>query len=92
MRRKLKIDSLDKLEQFIDNQSISIEARLNVFQEALKAYPLFILHIKFDEEKIKIEDPEKVFREMKRLLKEIKETDKLHYTGFVVLFENTKIN
>ena len=39
--KKLKIDTLEKLETFISNDSLSIEARLEVFEHALKEYVFF---------------------------------------------------
>ena len=41
--KKLKIDTLEKLETFISDDSISKEAHLEVFEHALKEYVFFIV-------------------------------------------------
>ena len=85
--KKLKIDTLDKLETFISDDSISKEARLEVFEHALKEYVFFIVLVK-DEDQKEVFDPDnKIVAEMKRIINEIKATpQKQNYKGFMVLY------
>ena len=85
--KKLKIDTLYKLETFISDDSISKEARLEVFEHALKEYVFFIVLVK-DEDQKEVFDPDnKIVAEMKRIINEIKATpQKQNYKGFMVLY------
>lgn len=85
--KKLKIDTLYKLETFISDDSISKEARLEVFEHALKEYVFFIILVK-DEDQKEVFDPDnKIVAEMKRIINEIKATpQKQNYKGFMVLY------
>ena len=85
--KKLKIDTLDKLETFISDDSISKEARLEVFEHALKEYVFFIVVVK-DEDQKEVFDPDnKIVTEMKRIINEIKTgPQKQNYKGFMVLY------
>ena len=85
--KKLKIDTLDKLETFISNDSLSKEARLEVFEHALKEYVFFIVLVK-DEDQKEVFDPDnKIVAEMKRIINEIKTVpQKQNYKGFMVLY------
>ena len=85
--KKLKIDTLDKLETFISDDSISKEARLEVFEHALKEYVFFIVLVK-DEEQKEVFDPDnKIVAEMKRIINEIRTVpQKQNYKGFMVLY------
>ncbi len=85
--KKLKIDTLDKLETFISDDSISKEARLEVFEHALKEYVFFIVLVK-DEDQKEVFDPDnKIVAEMKRLINEIRTVpQKQNYKGFMVLY------
>ena len=85
--KKLKIDTLDKLETFISDDSISKEARLEVFEHALKEYVFFIVLVK-DEDQKEVFDPDnKIVAEMKRIINEIKTPpQKQNYKGFMVLY------
>lgn len=85
--KKLKIDTLDKLETFISDDSISKEARLEVFEHALKEYVFFIVLVK-DEDQKEVFDPDnKIVAEMKRIINEIKTVpQKQNYKGFMVLY------
>lgn len=85
--KKLKIDTLYKLETFISDDNISKEARLEVFQQALKEYVFFIVLVK-DEDQKEIFDPDdNILSDMKRIINEIKTTpQKLNYKGFLVLY------
>ena len=85
--KKLKIDTLDKLETFISDDSISKEARLEVFEHALKEYVFFIVLVK-DEYQKEVFDPDnKIVAEMKRIINEIKTVpQKQNYKGFMVLY------
>ena len=85
--KKLKIDTLEKLETFISNDSLSKEARLEVFEHALKEYVFFIVLVK-DEDQKEVFDPDnKIVAEMKRIINEIKATpQKQNYKGFMVLY------
>lgn len=87
--KKLKIDSLDKLEAFINNEIISLEDRLTVFTKAIDQYPLFIISVKFDDDSKIIENRSEVLEQMKRLLKELKaDPNQATYSGFWVAYEN----
>ena len=85
--KKLKIDTLEKLETFISNDSLSKEARLEVFEHALKEYVFFIVLVK-DEDQKEVFDPDnKIVAEMKRIINEIKTVpQKQNYKGFMVLY------
>lgn len=85
--KKLKIDTLEKLETFISNDSLSKEARLEVFEHALKEYVFFIVLVK-DEDQKEVFDPDnKIVAEMKRIINEIKTApQKQNYKGFMVLY------
>ena len=85
--KKLKIDTLYKLETFISDDSISKEARLEVFEHALKEYVFFIVLVK-DEDQKEVFDPDnKIVAEMKRLINEIRTVpQKQNYKGFMVLY------
>ena len=85
--KKLTIDTLEKLETFISNDSLSKEARLEVFEHALKEYVFFIVLVK-DEDQKEVFDPDnKIVAEMKRIINEIKATpQKQNYKGFMVLY------
>lgn len=87
--KKLKIDTLEKLETFISNETIIIEKRLEVFVEALKDYKFFIIEIKYDETCKKIENVEAVARQMVRVVQDIREApeSKFHF-GFSVLYKH----
>ena len=85
--KKLKIDTLEKLETFISNDSLSKEARLEVFEHALKEYVFFIVVVK-DEDQKEVFDPDnKIVAEMKRIINEIKTApQKQNDKGFMVLY------
>lgn len=85
--KKLKIDTLEKLETFISDESLSKAARLEVFEHALKEYVFFIVLVK-DEDQKEVFDPDnKIVAEMKRIINEIKTTpQKQNYKGFMVLY------
>lgn len=85
--KKLKIDTLAKLELFVENEKIPIEDRLTVFQEALSSHSLFILEIKYNDECNKIEDPAAVLKEMLLCINAIKKTStQPHFAGFTVQY------
>ena len=86
--KKLKIDTLEKLETFISDDSISKEARLEVFEHALKEYVFFIVVVK-DEDQKEVFDPDnKIVAEMKRIINEIKTApQKQNHKGFMVLYQ-----
>mgnify|MGYP003492099374 FL=1 len=85
--KKLKIDTLDKLETFISDDSISKEARLEVFEHALKEYVFFIVLVKDEDQKEVFDPDKKIVAEMKRIINEIKTSpQKQNYKGFMVLY------
>lgn len=85
--KKLKIDTLEKLETFISNDSLSKEARLEVFEHALKEYVFFIVLVKDEDQKEVFDTDNKIVAEMKRIINEIKTVpQKQNYKGFMVLY------
>ena len=85
--KKLKIDTLDKLETFISDDSISKEARLEVFEHALKEYVFFIVLVKDEDQKEVFDTDNKIVAEMKRIINDIKTVpQKQNYKGFMVLY------
>ena len=85
--KKLKIDTLDKLETFISNDSLSKEARLEVFEHALKEYVFFIVLVKDEDQKEVFDTDNKIVAEMKRIINEIITVpQKQNYKGFMVLY------
>ena len=85
--KKLKIDTLEKLETFISNDSLSKEARLEVFEHALKEYVFFIVVVKDADQKEVFDPDNKIVAEMKRIINEIKTVpQKQNYKGFMVLY------
>ena len=85
--KKLKIDTLYKLETFISDDSISKEARLEVFEHALKEYVFFIILVKDEDQKEVFDPDKKIVAEMKRIINEIKTVpQKQNYKGFMVLY------
>lgn len=85
--RRIKIDSLDKLEVFINNESVSLEDRLTVFKQTLNSFPLFVLSIRLNDDCTVIDNPEAVLNGMLNTLSEIKaDTNLKTYRGFVVLY------
>ena len=85
--KKLKIDTLEKLETFIRNDSLSKEARLEVFEHALKEYVFFIVLVKDEDQKEVFDTDNKIVAEMKRIINEIITVpQKQNYKGFMVLY------
>lgn len=84
---KKLIDTLEKLETFISNDSLSKEARLEVFEHALKEYVFFIVLVKDEDQKEVFDTDNKIVAEMKRIINEIKTVpQKQNYKGFLVLY------
>jgi hypothetical protein len=87
--KRIKIDSLDKLETFVKNEAVSIEDRLQVFEQALNSYPFFVIALKYDDTCIKIENVEAVAGQMIRVVQDIRQApNNKYYTGFSVLYEH----
>lgn len=87
--KRLKIDTLEKLETFIKNEAISIEDRLEVFTQATNDYPLFILLVKYDDTCTTIENRKDVLTGMLRTISEIKaDPNQKTYRGFWVSYEH----
>ena len=86
--KRIKIDTLEKLETFIKNEAIRIEDRLEVFAEALKQYHFHIMGVKYNDDCKKIENAEAVAGQMFRLIQDIKEApESKFYYGFLVTYE-----
>lgn len=82
--KQLKINTLDELEKFISDESISKENRLKVFRQALKDYVFYI--ILNAEEPIPADQNFCLTAEMKRIINEIKTTaTKSNCMTFMVL-------
>jgi hypothetical protein len=87
--KRLKIDTLDKLEAFVNNESVSLENRLSVFSQAMDNYPLFILEVKFDDTCTTIENRLEVQEQMKRVIADVKaDPNQKSYRGFWVAYEH----
>jgi len=85
--KRIKINTLDKLETFINNESVSLENRLSVFSHAMDNYPLFIIEVKFDNSCNVIENREEIEEQMKRLISDIKaDPNQTAYRGFWVYY------
>lgn len=80
--KRIKIDTLDKLEAFINNESVSVENRLSVFKQALKQYSLWIMEVK-NGTGGDIEQPERVVSEMLRVVKQLQADPEKFIAGFV---------
>jgi len=88
--KRIKINTLDKLEAFINNESVSIENRLSVFSQAMENYPLFIIEVKFDESCKVIKNREEVQEQMNRLISDVKtDPNQTAYQGFWVYYLHT---
>lgn len=88
--RKLKIDTLDKLEAFILNENISLENRFDIFALATKQYSVIILKIT-NGEGGKIENSNKTLAEMIRIIDDIRATPESFIAGFVVQYKKPSI-
>lgn len=87
--KRIKIDTLDKLETFIKNEAVSIEDRLEVFTQAVENYPLFVFAVKYDDNCKIIENRGDVLAGMLRTIAEIKaDPNKKAYTGVWVAYEH----
>lgn len=87
--KRIKIDSLDKLEAFIDNEAVSLENRLDVFVQALDHYPLHILLVKYNDSCTVIENREEVEKGLKRIIAEIQaDPNQKFYAGLWVAYEH----
>lgn len=87
--KRLKIDTLDKLEAFVNNESVSLEDRLEVFTQATENYPLFILSVKYDDTCTTIENRLEVQEQMKRVIADVKaDPNQKSYRGFWVAYEH----
>lgn len=85
--KRIKVDTLEKLEKFVADESISLENRLEVFTQATNNYPLFILSVKYDDSCKIIENREAVLNGMLRTISEIKaDPNQKTYRGFWVSY------
>lgn len=87
--KRLKIDSVPLLENFVKNESVSIEDRLTVFKQTLNSFPLFVLSIRLNENCTVIDNQEAVLAGMLNTLAEIKaNSEQKFYAGFCVVYKN----
>lgn len=87
--KRLKIDSVPLLENFVKNESVSIEDRLTVFKQTLNSFPLFVLSIRLNENCTVIDNQDAVLAGMLNTLAEIKaNSEQKFYTGFCVVYKN----
>jgi hypothetical protein len=86
--KRVKIDSLDKLETFVKNEAVTIEDRLQIFEQALSSYPFFVIALKYNDDCNKIENVEAVAGQMLRVIQDIRESpNNKYYRGFSVIYE-----
>ncbi len=86
--KQLIINTLDELEAFICDESISKEHRLQVFKTALKDYLFHIILVKQEDENEINDENNKLVENMKRLINNIRETpEQINFIGFWVQYK-----
>lgn len=90
MSKRIKIDTLEKLQKFISNPAVSVENRYKIFLEAMRPYNFFVMAIRNnpDGNGEKVDSPERVISEMKRIINQIQTAPESYPAGFVVTFSN----
>ena len=87
--KKLKINSLDDLEQIVLNEKISKLDRYRIFSQALKSYPIVFIEIITDSSELQngIEDKrELLIPQMRKIISELRENPTAtHYSGMSVI-------
>ena len=86
---KVRIKSIDDLQNFVQDENIKLEDRLEVFTQAVENYPLFVFAVKYDDSCRIIENRSDVLAGMLRTIAEIKaDPNKKAYTGVWVAYEH----
>lgn len=89
MKKRIRIKSISDLEKFVNDKSISLENRLEIFTQTLDSYPLFVFVVKYNDTCNIIENRSDVLAGMLRTIAEIKENpNQKTYRGFWVSYKH----
>lgn len=89
MKKRIRIKSIDDLEKFVNDESVTLENRLQIFTQAVENYPLFVFVVKYDDSCKIIENRSDVLAGMLRTIAEIKANpNQKAYTGVWVAYRH----